>query len=91
MTLTRRDLLKALVKPGGLKGLTISRGAALEPGGFVTEIRGLRRPSAPYAETADLQAAQVRNELVDEFVGSVGHGVRHFQSGRQGVSARGGC
>jgi HK97 family phage portal protein len=64
MALTRRDLLKALVKPGGLKGLTISRGAALEPGGFVTEFRGLRRPSMPYAETADLQDAQTRNELV---------------------------
>ena len=64
MTLTRRDLLKALVKPGGLKGLTISRGSTLEPGGFVTEVRRYRRPSMPYSETIDLQEAQVRNELV---------------------------
>lgn len=64
MTLTRRDLLKALVRPGGLKGLTITRGGALEPGGFVTELHRYRRPAAPYADTIDLQEAQIRNELV---------------------------
>lgn len=64
MTVSRRNLLRALFSSEARKGLTISRGAALEPGGFVTEIRGLRRPSAPYADTADLQEAQIRNELV---------------------------
>ena len=62
MTISRRNLLRALFDSEARKGLTISRGAALEPGGFVTEIRGLRRPSMPYAETADLQDAQTRNE-----------------------------
>lgn len=64
MTISRRNLLRAIFDSNARKGLTISRGAALEPGGFVTEIRGLRRPSMPYAETADLQDAQIRNELV---------------------------
>lgn len=64
MTISRRNLLRALFSTEARKGLTISRDAALEPGGFVTEIRGLRRPSAPYSDTADLQDAQIRNELV---------------------------
>lgn len=64
MSLTRRGLLKALVTPNGLKELSISRGASLEPGGFVTEIQRYRRPVMPYAATADLQDAQIRNELV---------------------------
>ncbi len=44
MTISRRNLLRAIFDSNARKGLTISRGAALEPGGFVTEIRGLRRP-----------------------------------------------
>ena len=43
MTLSRRDLFKALFSRDARKGLSISRmGGTLEPGGFVTEIRGLR-------------------------------------------------
>ena len=64
MTISRRNLLRALFSTEARKGLTISRSGALEPGGFVTELRRYRRPSAPYAETADLQEAQIRNELV---------------------------
>jgi len=64
MTISRRNLLRALFSADARKGLTISRSSTLEPGGFVTEVRRYRRPSAPYAETADLQGAQLRNELV---------------------------
>ena len=64
MTISRRNLLRALFSADARKGLTISRSGTLEPGGFVTEVRRYRRPSAPYAETADLQEAQLRNELV---------------------------
>lgn len=65
MTLSRRALLRALFDPNARKGLSVSRvGEALEPGGFVTEIRRYRRPSYPHASTADLQDAQLRNELV---------------------------
>lgn len=46
--------------PSGEKGLSIS----LEPGGFVTELRGLRRPGAPQADTATLQGTMSINELV---------------------------
>lgn len=64
MTLSRRALIRALFDPNARKGLSISRaGEALEPGGFVTEIRRYRRPSYPHASTADLQDAQLRNEL----------------------------
>lgn len=42
------------------KGLSIS----LEPGGFVTEIRGYGRSSAPRADTATLEATMSLNELV---------------------------
>ena len=47
MTLSRRDLFKALFSRDARKGLSISRmGGTLEPGGFVTEIRGLRSSRA---------------------------------------------
>ncbi len=64
MTISRRNLLRALFSTEARKGLTISRDAALEPGGFVTELMSLGRPGAPYSDTADLQDAQIRNELV---------------------------
>ena len=45
MALSRRALLRALFDPNARKGLSVSRvGEALEPGGFVTEIRRYRRP-----------------------------------------------
>ncbi len=59
MALTRRDLLKALIRPGGLKGLTVT----MQPGGFVTELRSLR-PGALSADSASLADTMTRNELV---------------------------
>ncbi len=57
------DMLQGKWVPPEQKGLTISRGASLEPGGFVAEIRGLN--STPrHTSTADLLSAQMRNELV---------------------------
>lgn len=64
MTLSRRDLLKAIFSRDARKGLSISHmGGTLEPGGFVTEIRGLRSSRAN-ANTGELMDAQTRNELV---------------------------
>ena len=59
MGLTRRDLLKLAFSRDGAKALSVS----LQPGGFVTELRGysaLRRNSS----TANLIETQARNELV---------------------------
>ena len=64
MTLSRRDLLKAIFSRDARKGLSISHhGGTLEPGGFVTEIRGLRSSRAN-ANTGELMDAQTSNELV---------------------------
>jgi HK97 family phage portal protein len=59
MGLTRRDLLKLAFSRDGAKALSVS----LQPGGFVTELRGysaVRRN----ASTANLIETQARNELV---------------------------
>lgn len=48
---------------GEEKGLTITPGASLDPGGFVNELRGRAITQQP-SDTAGLQAVRLRNELV---------------------------
>ena len=58
-----RDFLDMLRGREVGKALTIMSGASMEPGGFVTELRGLNA-TARRTSTADLLDAQYRNELV---------------------------
>lgn len=52
--------IRARNQSGGEKALSVS----LEPGGFVTEVRGYGRIGAPRADTATLEATMSLNELV---------------------------